>query len=96
MLKMHMERVCVKSLEKPWSDEDCGGVRGTGDDTWHKSRAEAVGLSPDAVPAIAAMAHLSVENVLMHFKDFVVSLSSPLSEGHCVRVPSPFSTCMIG
>lgn len=71
----------MKSLEKSWSDEDCGGVREAGDDTWHKSRAEAVGLSPDAVTAIAAMAHLCVEDVLMCFKDFVVSLSSPLSGG---------------
>lgn len=86
MLKMQVERVCEKSLEKPWSAEGCGGVRGAGDDTWHKGRAGVVGLSPDAVTAIA-------EDVLMHFKDFVVSLSSPLSVGHCVWVPAPFSTC---
>lgn len=82
----------MKSLQKPWSDEDCGGVRGAGGDTWHKSRAQAVGLPPDAVTAIAAVAHLCVEDIVMRFKDFVVSLSSPLSEGHCVRMPSPFST----
>lgn len=80
----------AESLEKPWSEEDCGGV-GAGDDTWHKSRAEAVGLSPDAVVAVA---HLCVDDVLMRLKGFVVSLSSPLSEGRHVRVPSSFSICI--
>lgn len=84
----------MRSLEKPWSDEDCGGVRGAGDDTWHKSRAGAVGLSPDAVTAIVAVALLCLEDVLMRYKDLVVSLSSPVSEGCSVRVLSPFSTCL--
>lgn len=52
-----------------------------------------VGLSPDAV---VAMAHLCVDDVLMCLKGFVVSLSSPLSEGRCARVLSSFSTCMKG
>lgn len=36
-----------------------------------------------AVTAVAAVAHLHVEDALMSFKGFVVSLSSPHLEGHC-------------
>lgn len=43
-----------------------------------------------AVTAMAAVAHLLVEDALMCFKGFVVSLSSPHSEGHCEGALSLF------
>lgn len=64
----------MKSLGKPWLAEGCGGRGGAGDDIWHKSRAQAVCLSPEAATVAAATAHLHEEDVPIRFR---TSISSP-------------------
>ena len=76
--------------EQRWSEEGCGGAGGAGDDTWHRSRAEAAGVSADAVAAVAHLC-LGTFGCVSRAAWFLF----PLSEGCGVRVPSPFSACAI-